>query len=273
MRGQSRLPPDTWKVEPAASKRGGRRARKERTGRSMPQFPDRITAETLLSGAVEGSWENQGDEEEAIDWGVGAEESFSVEAEGVGDSSMMSGSALPEPPKLTSLQEREEQFFKDLYHNPNLQKSHPLSHMISGEAKLKSANAQLMKSKPMHSATRLSGSSIKGGVNFVGADASASPYNLVQKVKETKTKRGRGSRRAARKTASSSMAMPHSGSAPLQSVGPTESAIAHREFLLQTLQDVKDQLGNPPPFLDSSASAGLEETKEDAYELEYKEAE
>lgn len=76
-------------------------------------------------------------------------------------------------------------------------------------------------------------------------------------------------------------------------LGPTESSLQHREFLLQTLQDVKDQLANPPPLLDpppagqeqysmpmggsmvgSAAVDGYgEESKEEGEQQEYKEEE
>jgi hypothetical protein len=255
----ARLPADTWKVEMAETGNKSRRSNQGTNTRSMPQFPTRITAETLSSGAGGGGYDHEDydDEEDAIDWSAGGDDNgmnFTVDADDFGDQSAPP-SALPQPPKLTSLQEREEQFFKDLYHNPNLQKSHPLSHMISGEAKLKAANAQLMKSKPTLGSSASRSRSTRGGINFVGADASASPYNLTQKVKETKGRRR--VRGTGRKSGYSSVEMPDSpmkGAAAIQSIGPTESAIAHREFLLQTLQDVKDQLGNPPPFLDNNAA-------------------
>ena len=50
--------------------------------------------------------------------------------------------AVPEAFRQT-LQEREDAFFRELYQNPNLQRGHPLSHMVVGAAKIRAHQQQM----------------------------------------------------------------------------------------------------------------------------------
>jgi len=322
---RNRLPASAWKVEQyGGSKRGGKTGAGS-VRKNAPNFPDRITAESLLASAVETRWDNDNsnnqtyDEEEAMEWGSGGGGvDFSVENGGAGDQA--GNGSLPQPPALSSLEEREEQFFKDLYHNPNLQKGHPLSHMISGAAKMRAANGELIQSAsspanmsategaginplpPVRSGTKR----VKGGDKYVGAVSASSPYYIPQKLGGSKSKKKLGASRSKKgllgsrsqagstgyntsQQSPSKSAQKKSQKKGASTLGPTESSLQHREFLLQTLQDVKEQLANPPPLLDpppaedqfpgqaaqigNAAVGGYEESKEEGEQQEYKEEE
>jgi len=317
---KGRLPPSVWDAELKKATMGGggggakskaksiqkqqqqqqRRLLGSRSaggGLSMhtPSFPHRITsqhnAQQLLTGTegmAGGLSLSASLEEDAMEW-KGRAEGVSVGSV----ASMDSPPILPTAPQPPTLQQREDAFFKELYHNPNLQKGHPLSHMVAAEAKTRAANVVSQKlkkpraggssnsssssalggpmdslSEPSSSLPPLRKSGKKGGRMQHASSSGPSPYGTQQVLVDGSGRKKRGSKlRGARagknkKSASSSSLTSEpstrsvarerdgksSNSNALQG-GPSESAKLHREFLMATLQDVKEQIGNPPPLM------------------------
>ena len=234
--------------------------------------------------------------------------------------------AVPEAFRQT-LQEREDAFFRELYQNPNLQRGHPLSHMVVGAAKIR-AHQQQMAEFQQNLGAEFGGSSGGGGggggkhaapppsaaaqkrvskaVQGGGQEGEqdrimASPYARLQmlngpapgimstspksgggggggargggsairgkkgkKKKGGKKKRGKHSASMPQLSQSSSQLgtvedhmLDHLvGGAQLGNVTEEDmsaSASAHRDFLLQTLRNVREQLANPSPLIIAGA--------------------
>ena len=217
--------------------------------------------------------------------------------------------AVPEAFRQT-LQEREDAFFRELYQNPNLQRGHPLSHMVVGAAKIRAHQQQMAEFQqnlgaeitggmqqsappPQVSAPVASPSSPKTAERIA-----ASPYARLQMLSgklppgsepERKNKKGAGSKQRKKKSkqAREREAMQRgTGPGGLDDAGTgsrlgggggggggghhmveeahlgyvteedmSASASAHRDFLLQTLRNVRDQLSNPSPLI----IAGMDE--------------
>lgn len=229
--------------------------------------------------------------------------------------------AVPEAFRQT-LQEREDAFFRELYQNPNLQRGHPLSHMVVGAAKIKAHQQQMAefqqnlgaefggsggisaqsRAPPSAASVKRKSKAVKGG----GAEGEqerimASPYARLQMINgpppgkstlsssnSTSSQGGHGSvrsvgvrkkqvdgkKRKRKKGPRQSASMPQLsqgsqigtvedhmldslvGGAQLGNVTEEDmsaSASAHRDFLLQTLRNVREQLANPSPLIIAGA--------------------
>ena len=246
--------------------------------------------------------------------------------------------AVPEAFRQT-LQEREDAFFRELYQNPNLQRGHPLSHMVVGAAKIRAHQKQMAEYQqnlaaefgqaanggvppmpgaggsamlsqslsqpslgapssmkpPLHgsSSMPLGEMMMPDGddsmIDVLGAD---SPYAKLQKLGPPPA----GMISVPKKKKNSSAISRHTGSAAnLPSSAPKKrtgkkkkklkgqgaatassshfqpknvmlseeelsaSAASHRDFLLQTLHNVRNQLANPSPLIVSGLAVQEEE--------------
>jgi len=147
-----------------------------------------------------------------------------------------------------TLRDREDAFFRDLYKNPNLRKGHPLRHMITSQAKLEMARAQ--SSPQLEPLVR---ASTPGGY-LQSPSVAASPYLIAQSSGLASAFDGRRSP-ASRGGARS--ASPNSSRARLHQLRrgndsiELDSSARHRDFLLNTLQEVRSQLTNPSALVES----------------------
>ena len=210
--------------------------------------------------------------------------------------------AVPEAFRQT-LQEREDAFFRELYQNPNLQRGHPLSHMVVGAAKIRAHQQQMAEFQQNLGAEMMGG--MGGGSTPAPAPApkqrakspgspktaekiAASPYARLQMLagkappmaapssggKKKKSQQQKEREAIQRGTGPGGLDEAGSGSRLGGGGGGGEhhmvneanlgfvteedmsaSASAHRDFLLQTLRNVRDQLSNPSPLI----IAGMDE--------------
>ena len=280
-----------------AARRRGPKSTASRLQLEVPMFPDRVEsaadAESLFASrdgdapgmASMGGMGSMG----SMGGDMGGGTGMGMGGDMGGSQNALGGSASA--PQLPSLKDREEAFFKDLYRNPNLQQGHPLSHLIAAEAQTKQAES----AAPVAGGARVPRLRRRNGARGTGAPPAASPYNVVQKVVGGLPKAEARRRRQAK---ANRPALPvfedyrdeedpdamaetvgmdvsaggaikkggkKGGKGGKREVDVSESAVQHREFLLSTLQDVQQQLENPPPLLDepqpppgagASASAG-----------------
>ncbi|CAK9085349.1 Small glutamine-rich tetratricopeptide repeat-containing protein beta [Durusdinium trenchii] len=158
------------------------------------------------------------------------------------------------------LQERENAFFRDLYKNPNLQNGHPLSHMISSQAKLwiakkgvssdlrpPKADRKLGKAGPPVRNTSLHLRALSP--REIEAIDWSSPYAKSQVVslpsKPKTPGAGQGGRRRA---GSGNAASGEDSDRGRPDTTESMSAQEHRDFLLKTMERVQSQLDNPMPL-------------------------
>jgi hypothetical protein len=249
--------------------------------------------------------------------------------------------AVPEAFRQT-LQEREDAFFRELYQNPNLQRGHPLSHMVVGAAKIRAHQQQmaeyqqslaaefgeqatgiaastlqsmsqpslgapsqgsLQQKPPLHGSSSLP-SGLDGGDSDLppgGVLGAHSPYAKLQKlgppprgmaqvVKKGGKKKAMSASQSQLSTAPSSSGVRKKSSkkkkksrpgahgsrqrrAPMDGGGVksvqlseedlSASAASHRDFLLQTLHNVRNQLANPSPLIVSGLAVDESMYEED----------
>ena len=246
--------------------------------------------------------------------------------------------AVPEAFRQT-LQEREDAFFRELYQNPNLQRGHPLSHMVVGAAKIRAHQQQMaeyqqslaaefgeqatgidantlrsqsqaslgapsqgsFQKPPLHGSSSMP-SGLDGGNSDLpvgGVLGHNSPYAKLQKLgpppqgmatvqKKSRTKKS-ASHSQLGTAASQSVSGPRKkgskkkksrpgargqqnrgghGSKNVKRVELSEedlsaSAASHRDFLLQTLHNVRNQLANPSPLIVSGLAVDESMYEED----------
>jgi len=222
---------------------------------------------------------------------------------------------VPEAFRQT-LQEREDAFFRELYQNPNLQRGHPLSHMVVGAAKIRAHQQQMSEFQQNLGAAMMGPGGGHGGgqapappprpqqqqqqqQRSPGSPSSpktaeriaASPYARMQILNNVpggpggggqsgSPPKGEGRKKKKKTQKQKEREAMQRGTGPgglddfssgLERGGPTmvessqlghvteedmsASASAHRDFLLQTLRNVRDQLSNPSPLI----IAGMDE--------------
>lgn len=155
---------------------------------------------------------------------------------------------------------REEQFFAELYSNPNIDRSHPLSHMIESASRMQVGSMSHGNLPTMQfGMTSLSESSSLS--TFPGAPEMGkrrggpgpNPYSLKPKHMRGKAKKKTSPKK---KTAGNIQHQTTTTGSQITTKGFTKSAMNHREFLLQTLNEVKQQMTEP----DQTLSELVEET-------------
>lgn len=184
------------------------------------------------------------------------------------------------------LRERENAFFRDLYRNPNLEHGHPLSHMISSQAKVHITEAALTSGAKKDISTKRRTISSPHGQSRNGARGNrngtrafiaqflsprelesvdwSSPYvqtQVVTKPSGAGSNHKHKSPRGSKKTQLVHTVDHTQEERP--SMSDTKSASEHRDFLLKTLQHVQDQLDNPMPL---AQAVGLERAAQIATE-------
>jgi hypothetical protein len=285
-----RLPPETWELEMSKMTGSAGKSRTQKQGlnssnvmgQGPPSFPGRIETRMHAQSIMDATRDQQdrSADLDEMEW-LGLQETQSqsrageaAAAAGGGDgeeADPYAGSGV-RAPQLPSLQEREEAFFKDLYHNPNLQSGHPLAHLNASYSKLELADSTAQtKSAPDFQAP----SAGRGGPTrsrSVGGAGGYNPYAVTQKLHDA-GKASRGSRRSKGAAANSAKARAAGQIKSQGEAAPTaeiqfnpkrkggkkggsaamlnsKSADLHRNFLLSTLQGVRESLANPPPLLD-----------------------
>ena len=243
--------------------------------------------------------------------------------------------AVPEAFRQT-LQEREDAFFRELYQNPNLQRGHPLSHMVVGAAKIRAHQQQMAEYQqnlaaefgaaandgvpiqpgqaaapgggsamlqslsqpslgapsaskpPLHGSSSMPPHQFETGIGGDGGSAVVdSPYARLQKLgpppagmvsvpkkkkspkrSATQSAHGGGSKKAGSRKPKkapedgggfASSAGLRSKNVVLSEEDLSASAASHRDFLLQTLHNVRNQLANPSPLIVSGLAVQEEE--------------
>lgn len=126
-----------------------------------------------------------------------------------------------------NLLRKEEAFFTDMQANPNMDKSHPLSHLISSAAKIRTMN---------NTSNRKLNKSASQGIVKPG-----NPYSVKQSLAASKSYYPRASSKS-KLTSSKQSSRGRAKTPGNKLITESTSAAQHREFLLKTLSEVKYQV-------------------------------
>jgi hypothetical protein len=150
------------------------------------------------------------------------------------------------------VQAREDAFFKEIAQQPSLRRGHPLTHLITAQAKLESVSAAA------EQGLAATGATSRKAASLMGASPYAQPTSLVVVARSD---RGPSAKQASRAEKNRALDGSRTGGAASEGLGGAMAASSstHRAFLLQTLNEVQHQLTTPAAlkaFVESHTLAG-----------------